>query len=232
VVHPSKPGGDTFLLVTMLNSVCGVSSFFLLVSLLAATAAAGQAQPRNQTPQQTAPPGQPTTQAQSVPEASRPSDYTIGPEDVLGIVFWREPDMSGDVTVRPDGRITIPVIGEMQAAGQRPDELQEAIAAAASKYISSVNVVVVVRTINSRKIFVTGRVTTPGTYPIMGPLTVMQAIALAGGLTEYADPKNITILRIENGKSRTMNFNYQDIARGKSLEQNIQLKPGDTVVVP
>jgi polysaccharide export outer membrane protein len=92
--------------------------------------------------------------------------------------------------------------------------------------------VVVVRTINSRKVFVTGRVTTPGTYPLTGALTVMQAIALAGGLTEFANPKNITILRTEAGQSRTFTFNYQDVARGRSLEQNIQLRPGDTVVVP
>ena len=161
-----------------------------------------------------------------------PGNYVIGPEDVLGIVFWKEPEMSGDVTVRPDGRITIPVIGEMQASGRRPEELQKEIVAAATKYISGVNVVVVVRAINSRKIFVTGRVTSPGAHPLMGPLTVIQAIALAGGLTEYADPKGITVLRIENGRSRTLQFNYHDIARGKSLEQNIQLQPGDTVVVP
>lgn len=171
------------------------------------------------------PPSEPFTPAQS-------GDYVIGPEDVLGVVFWKEPEMSGDVTVRPDGRITIPVIGEMQAAGLHPNDLQEAITAAAGKYIAAVNVVVVVRTINSRRIFVTGRVTTPGTYKLMAPLTVMQAIALAGGLTEYADPKGITILRVENGKSRTMAFNYQDIAKGRSLDQNIQLLPGDTVVVP
>ncbi len=159
-------------------------------------------------------------------------EYVIGPEDVLGVVFWREPEMSGDVTVRPDGRITIPVVGELQASGRKPEVLQAEIAAAAGKYISSVNVVVVVRAINSRRIFVTGRVTTPGAYPLMQPLTVMQAIALAGGLTDFADPKGISILRIENGKSRTVPFNYQDIARGKSLETNLLLQPGDTVVVP
>jgi polysaccharide export outer membrane protein len=166
------------------------------------------------------------------PPAPPPSEYVIGSEDVLGVVFWREPDLSGDVTVRPDGRITIPVIGEITAAGRKPDVLQAEIAAAASKYISGVNVVVVVRTINSRKIYVTGRVTNSGAYPLMGPLTVMQAIALAGGLTDYADPKGIMILRWENGRSRTMPVNYQDIVRGRSLEQNILLLPGDTVVVP
>jgi polysaccharide export outer membrane protein len=162
----------------------------------------------------------------------QPPDYVIGPEDVLGVIFWREPDMSGDVTVRPDGRITIPVVGEMQAVGRKPDVLQAEIAAAATKYISSVNVVVVVRAIHSRKVFVTGRVTNPGAYPLMQPLTVMQAIALAGGLTEFADSKGVLILRLENGRSRAIPFNYQDISRGKSLDQNVLLQPGDTVVVP
>jgi polysaccharide export outer membrane protein len=177
-------------------------------------------------------PGQPGAATAKPQEAVRPIDYVIGSEDVLGVVFWREPEMSGDVTVRPDGRITIPVIGEVQAAGKTPEQLQAEIVAAASKYISAPNAVVVVRTINSRKVFVTGRVTTPGTYPLTGALTVMQAIALAGGLTEFANPKNITILRTEAGQSRTFTFNYQDVARGRSLEQNIQLRPGDTVVVP
>lgn len=194
----------------------------LSLAVLAVAPAFAQSQPA-------AAPGQ---AAPSLEGAQLPADYTIGPEDILGIVFWREPEMSGDVTVRPDGRITIPVIGEVQASGRSPEELQKAIVTATSKYISDVNVVVVVRTINSRRIFVTGRVTSPGTYPLMGPLTVMQAIAIAGGLTEYADPKNITVLRTENGQPRTLRFNYQDVSKGKNLEQNVRLKPGDTVVVP
>ncbi len=183
-----------------------------------------------QVPAQAAKPAQPGAPAGAV--AVMPAEYTIGPEDVLGVVFWREPDLSGDVTVRPDGKITLPVIGEMVASGRKPEVLQAEIATAASKYISAVNVVVIVRTINSRKIFVTGRVTSPGSFPLMQPLTVMQAIALAGGLTDFADPKGITILRVENGKSRTVPFNYQDVARGRSLDQNVVLQPGDTVVVP
>ena len=178
---------------------------------------AGQARPQPTSPQ---------------PAIAVQSEYVIGAQDVLGVIFWREPEMSGDVTVRPDGKITIPVIGEIQAAGRKPDVLQGEIATAAGKYISGVNVVVVVRTINSRKIFVTGRVASSGSFPLTGPLTVMQAIALAGGLTEYATPKGIVVLRIENGRSRTVAVNYQDIARGKGLEQNILLQPGDTVVVP
>lgn len=211
-------------------------NFVLRVALLLVTGSAcfsTWATAQNQQPPKPGSSARPTTLPPGVvPPGVLPPEYVIGPEDVLGVVFWREPDLSGDVTVRPDGRITIPVIGEIQAAGRKPDILQDEIAKAAGKYITSVNVVVIVRTINSRKVFVTGRVTTPGAYPLVQPLSVMQAIALAGGLTEFADPKGITILRNEHGKSRTVQFNYQDVARGKSLEQNILLLPGDTVVVP
>jgi polysaccharide export outer membrane protein len=161
-----------------------------------------------------------------------PASYLIGPEDVLGVVFWREPDMSGDVTVRPDGRISLPVIGEVVAAGLRPEALQERILAAAANYLTDANVAVVVRQINSRKIFITGQVATPGTYPLAGPRTVMQALALAGGLSEYADSKNITILRSTAQGEQSFKFNYKDVSKGKSLEQNIQLLPGDTIIVP
>ena len=161
-----------------------------------------------------------------------PVDYAIGTADVLGVVFWREAEMSGDVTVRPDGKISLPVIGEVAAAGLSPMQLQERVRVAAGKFITDPNVVVVVRTINSRRIFVTGLVTTPGGQSLVGPLTVMQAIAQAGGVTEYADSKKITILRMDNGQARVLKFNYKDVAQGKNIEQNIVLKPGDTVVVP
>lgn len=171
--------------------------------------------------------------AQSAPSAvALPDDYVVGAEDVLGVVFWREAELSGDVTVRPDGRVTLPVIGELQAAGLRPEELKKQIETAAAKYVTEPNVTVVVRTINSRRVFVTGRVTTPGVHLLKGPLTVMQAIALSGGVTEFADAKNIKVLRIVDGKSVTLPFNYKDVVRGRKLEQNILLLPGDTVVVP
>lgn len=175
---------------------------------------------------------QPATASAQPAQSDPTDDFVIGPEDVLGIVFWREAELSGDVTVRPDGRITLPVIGELVAAGVRPDELKQRIVELASKYINDPNVAVVVRTINSRKIFVTGRVTSPGTFDIKGPMTVMQVIALAGGLTEYADSKNITVLRKGGAGARVLRFNYRDVARGRKLEQNVVLLPGDTVVVP
>lgn len=179
---------------------------------------------------QPAPSSQPAPAATG-PQAELPPDFVIGPEDVLGVVFWREAELSGDVTVRPDGRITLPVIGELVAAGLSPQALQKQIAALAGKYINEPNVAVVVRTIHSRKVYVTGRVADPGTFDLKGPMTVIQAIALAGGLTDYADAKNITILR-KTGDQPVLRFNYRDVAKGKKLEQNIVLRPGDTVVVP
>ena len=159
-------------------------------------------------------------------------DYVIGPEDVLGVVFWRDTEMSGDVTVRPDGKITLPLIGELHAAGVTPEKLKQNIQSAAVKYLSDANVAVVVRQINSRKVYITGQVTTPGAYPLTGPRTVMQLISLAGGVTEFADSSSITIMRTVDGRTTSHKFNYKDVARGKNLEQNLALRPGDTVVVP
>jgi polysaccharide export outer membrane protein len=161
-----------------------------------------------------------------------PADYVVGPEDVLGVVFYRETEISGDVTVRPDGAITLPLIGEMKAAGMKPDSLRDAIQNAAGKYLTEPNVSVIVRQINSRKVFITGGVTNSGAHPLVGPRTVLQLITLAGGVTEYADSENITIIRTENGKTRSFRFNYKEVSRGKKLEQNILLQPGDQVVVP
>jgi polysaccharide export outer membrane protein len=124
------------------------------------------------------------------------------------------------------------LIGEMRAEGLYPDQLRAEIQKAAAKYVTDANVAVVIRQINSRKVFVTGKVTTPGTFSLAGPRTVMQVIALAGGLNEYADADNITVLRTKNGKAQSFKFNYKDVARGRKLEQNILLEPGDTVVVP
>jgi polysaccharide biosynthesis/export protein len=161
-----------------------------------------------------------------------PADYVIGPEDVLGVVFWRDQEMTSDVTVRPDGMVTLPLLGDLAAAGLTPEALRDQIQKAATKYMQDPNVTILVKQINSRKVFITGEVTTPGAYPLTGPRTVMQLIAVAGGLTEFADGKNITVMRAEEGRTRSFKFNYKDVAKGVKLDQNIQLKPGDTVVVP
>ena len=178
-------------------------------------------------------PAAPATQPARPPVGVEvPAEYVIGPEDVLGVVFWRDNEMSGDVVVRPDGMITLPLLGDIRAVGLKPDALAAEIKKAALKLLEDPTVSVVVRQINSRKVFITGQVTTPGAHPLTGPRTVMQLIALAGGLTEFADKKNITIVRTEGGQTKSFKLNYNDVARGKKLEQNILLKPGDTVIVP
>jgi polysaccharide export outer membrane protein len=161
-----------------------------------------------------------------------PADYVIGPDDVLTVVFWREKDLSGDVAVRPDGMITLPLLNDVKATGLTPEQLRDQLTKAAEKFVEVPSVTVVVKQINSRKVFVTGMVGKAGPYPLTGPTTVMQMLAMAGGVHEFADQKNITILRTENGRQIAFRFNYKDVKKRKNLKQNIELKPGDTIIVP
>jgi polysaccharide biosynthesis/export protein len=161
-----------------------------------------------------------------------PTGFVIGAGDVLSIVFWRDKDMSADVTVRPDGNVSLPLLNDVSAAGYTPEQLRAKLIEAASKYIEEPNATVVVKEIHSRNVFVTGNVAKPATYPLMGDMTVLQLIALAGGLQEYADAKNIVVIRNENGRPTYHKFNYKDVVKQKNVQQNILLKPGDTVVVP
>lgn len=187
-----------------------------------ATAAQGQ-----QPPQATAPPVAPA------PSVATPSDYVIGPSDVLQVTYWREKDMSAQVTVRPDGIITLPLINDVQASGLTPDQLRDKISQMARKFLEEdPTVSVTVVAINSRRVFITGNIARPGPYPLNAPTTVLQLIAMAGGLTEFADQGKIAVMREEDGKIARHIFNYKDVAKGKHLEQNIELKPGDTVIVP
>jgi polysaccharide biosynthesis/export protein len=201
------------------------------LSTLAVVALAGVALVGSAAPQQASPPGNGggTKSAEGV---HLPSGYVIGAEDVLSIVFWRDKDMSADVVVRPDGKISLPLLNDMQAAGFTPDELRANIIKAAAKFVQEPNTTVVVKEIHSRKVYITGMVVKGGTFPLSGAMTVMQAIALAGGLQEYADSKNIVIIRKEKVQERYFKFNYKDVLKQKNVEQNILLKPGDTVVVP
>jgi polysaccharide export outer membrane protein len=165
-------------------------------------------------------------------EVTPPPDYVIGPDDILSVVVWREKDLSADVVVRPDGRITLPLVNDIQAAGSTPDALRARIAEAMAKFVEDPSVTVVVKQINSRKVFVTGMVGKPGPYPLSGGTTVLQQLSIAGGVHEFADSKHILVMRNENGTQVALKFNYKDVVRGKNLQQNILLKPGDTIVVP
>src|SRR3979490_595952 len=161
-----------------------------------------------------------------------PADYVIGVDDKLSIVYWKDKDMSADVIVPPAGKIALPLLNEATAAGLTPGQLRERLTEGSRRYVEDANIIVVVMQINSRRVFITGEVNKPGPYALAGPTTVLQLIAMAGGLRDYANGKNILIMRTENSRPVSMVFSYKDVIARKNLKQNIELKPGDTVVVP
>ena len=164
--------------------------------------------------------------------AQDPSAYRIGPADVLNIYVWKEPDLSRDVTVLPDGKITFPLIGELQAQGKTVAELKKIITDRLKNYVTAPEVTVVVKDPLSQRIYVIGKVNQPGPLPLEPGMTVLQALSAAEGFDQWADEKNIRIIRREGDKEVQYRFNYKQYIKGKNIEQNILLKPGDTIVVP
>lgn len=158
--------------------------------------------------------------------------YKIGAQDVLKIDVWREDQLTRTVPVRPDGKITLPLLNDIQAAGLTPMELTNIIREELKKYLTNPQVTVTVSEINSRRIYVTGEVTKAGAYQLLPHMTVLQALSGSGGFTAFARIKGIYVLRNENGKPTKIPFNYKDAIAGKNPEQNIELQPGDVVVVP
>ena len=171
-------------------------------------------------------------QATSAAGVPLPSDYVIGPADVLTITYRNEKDMTGDYIVRPDGKITLPFFGDIDAIGVTPEKLMERLVTVSGKLYVNPTITVGVKAINSRKVSITGGVQKPGQYDILTPMDVLQLISLAGGLREYTSGKNITIIRGEGAAQTPFRFNYKEVLEGKNLKQNIPLKPGDRVLVP
>jgi len=161
-----------------------------------------------------------------------PPKYTIGPNDHLQVFVWKEPDLTRDVTVMADGRISYPLIGEIMAAGQTVTSLQEIISKKLKKFVTAPEVTVIVAESLSRQIYTIGKLMKPGPYPLAPNMTALQALSAAGGFAEWADTKNIMIVRQEQGKEVQLRFNYKDFVDGKNLQQNIVLRPNDTIVVP
>jgi len=160
-------------------------------------------------------------------------DYRIGAGDTLQISVWKEPEASvPTVVVRPDGRITMPLVKDVAVGGLTPRQAEAAITEAIAKFISDPNVTVVVSAINSKKVYLIGAVRKEGTLPYTYGITVIQALSEAGGLTDYAKRKKIYILRMEGGRDYRLDFNYDEVIRGERMEQNVVLMPGDTIVVP
>lgn len=157
-----------------------------------------------------------------------PRTYEIGPEDILSIRVWREPELSSGVQVRPDGKITLPLIGEVQAAGLTPDALKAKLVEAFSEFINKPEIVVSLQQVLSRRYYLVGEVNRPGGYPLVVPITVLDALTNAGGFREFANTKKITILRA----GKLIKFNYKDVIKGKNMDQNIRVENGDYIVVP
>jgi len=160
------------------------------------------------------------------------AEYKIGAQDLLRIDVWKEDQLTRTVPVRPDGKVTLPLLNDVQAAGLTPMQLAAAISEGLKKYINNPQVTVTITEINSRRIYVTGEVARAGAFPLLPNMTVLQALSSSGGFSQFARLKNIYVLRVEDGKQVKHPFNYKEVVKGKNPEQNILLEPGDVIVVP
>lgn len=236
-----KPMSDTVLRQKFLNLI---AALLLCVGAAAATQNAPQNTPppansdqSQPAPQQPAPaqpapaPTQPDAKSPPPPGAGAPVDsnaYKVGPADVLYIRVWDEPQFSGPVTVHDDGQITLALVGDLPAGGKTPNEIQQIIAKALTKFVVKPLVTVTVQTVESKKYYMDGLIARPGEYLLITPTTILEAISKAGGLQEFGNGKKIYILR----GSQRIHFNYKDVIHGKNMDQNIQLQPGDHIIVP
>jgi polysaccharide export outer membrane protein len=173
-----------------------------------------------------------TVQAQAAAAQVVEDKYQLGPEDVIEISVWKEPDLTKQVAIRPDGKISYPFIGEVQAAGKTVKQLREEISKRLEKYVTDAQVTVILLKTQTYKIYVVGKVNKPGEFQLGRPADVMQALAMAGGLTPFASPSKIVILRHVGNTEKSLPFDYKAVSKGEFLEQNITLIPGDVVVVP
>ncbi|MGD0800077.1 MAG: polysaccharide biosynthesis/export family protein [Terracidiphilus sp.] len=173
---------------------------------------------------------QPLTQTYS---GSNEDRFVIGEGDLLAISVWKEPELSRSIPVRSDGEISLPLVGEVKAAGLTPLQLEQDIARKLRNYITEPEVTIIVEQINSEKFNILGQVAKPGSYPLMQATTVMDAIATAGGFRDFAKQKNVYVLRqAPSAKETRIAFNYKEYIKGKNVQQNIKLEPHDTIVVP
>jgi polysaccharide export outer membrane protein len=177
-------------------------------------------------------PPPPATSAAALPTGvTVPKGYVIGADDELTLRFWGDAQMSVDVVVRPDGKISVPLLNDVQAEGLTPEQLNTALEKAASKFVAEPDATVIVREIRSRKVFVLGQVKEQGPVTLNTDMTVLQVLSVSGGLLEYADKDNIVVIRKENGRERRFKVNFNDVVKGKNVQQDIVLQPGDTIYV-
>lgn len=164
--------------------------------------------------------------------ATEDPNYIIGAQDILDISVWKEPELTLSVPVRPDGKISIPLLNDVQAAGLTPTQLAMRITTDLKKYVTNPQVTIIVTQINSQRIYILGEVGRAGAYPLLPQMTMLQALSSAGGFTEFANLKKIYMFRMENGKQVKYPFNYKDVINGKRQDENVVLRAGDTIVVP
>jgi polysaccharide export outer membrane protein len=201
---------------TMVAALILISSIALAQDAHANSAAAGPA---------------PDKTANTAPASQGGPDYVIGPEDVIHVAVWKEADLTATLPVRPDGKISLPLLNDVQAAGLTPRQLGDALTEKLKKYIADPRVTVEVTTINSKRIYLTGEVLHAGATPMLPNMTVLQALSSAG-LSQFANIKRIYVLRTSNGKQEKLPVNYRNLLKGEQIEQNYVLQPGDTIVVP
>ena len=158
--------------------------------------------------------------------------YQLGPEDLIQVLVWKNEALTKTVSVRPDGWISLPLVGDIKAAGLTPMQLKATIVEKMKEFVADPNVTVIVEDIRTFKVFMVGEVVRSGAYAMKSNTTVMQALAMAGGLTQFASRTRIMILRRENGKEVGIRFNYNEVASGSDVSKNLQLRPGDTIIVP
>jgi polysaccharide export outer membrane protein len=222
-------------MTTTVKNMCRLVVAMFVICILVPAALLGQTDPAKNT--NNAKPGAPAVPADPAPSGfavpAHSDTYIIGADDVLSINVWKEPEVSRTVPVRSDGKISVPLAGEVQASGETPLQLEKILAAKLQSFISEPEVTVIVTEIKSQKFNILGMVNKAGTFPLTSSMTMLDAIALAGGFKDFAKQKSIYVLRKSpsGGESR-LPFNYKEVIKGKNMAQNIKLQPGDTIVVP
>jgi polysaccharide export outer membrane protein len=207
--------------------------FAVVVFLFASSRLLAQADSETKAQPATSSAAQSTQNVKAPATKAHDDSFVIGNDDVLAINVWKEPDVSRSIPVRSDGKISLPLVGEVQATGRTPLKLEQEIAERLKNYIAEPEVTVIIQQINSQKFNILGMVNRSGSYPINNSATVLDAIALAGGFRDFAKQKSIYILRQNSDGTQTrLPFNYKDVVKGQNLSQNVKLQPRDTIVVP
>lgn len=230
--HPGFPQAATWLCFLLLVALATANALSAQETTAKALPAKGVESSSPPSSPSASPPDSAASGDQTVPRKA-PEIYLIGPGDMLAINVWKEAELTKSMPVRPDGRISLPLIGDIQAAGLTAAQLQQAILKRLSVYMSNPQVNVIVQQIRSRSFNVVGKVNKPGEYDLTSSKTVLDALALAGGFQDFARVKKIYVLRhLADGTTKMLPFNYRQVIKGNGLGQNVELQPGDTVVVP